>query len=544
MNEAISKELDELLLIHQDTGLNNQQQQRLAELLKSSPEARKQFAQQQLIDAAIYLEKSAGLDLEAVTRLNDDLNNEPITPKVARSTALSVGWIGLVATMIAALGIGLGLGSYFSQQNSNITIGNTALESTDDSVALLDRALNVEWAQDQPPISGAPLTPGKLAISKGLIQIEFYSGSRVIVEGPAEIELVGANEAICHHGKMRAYVPDHARGFTIHSPKFQLVDLGTEFGIEVKPDGQSEVQVFDGEVELYDIARQDQGPTHRLYGGNGLVWAESGETTKIKPQPENYTSFDDIQDLSVTDEKNRLDAWQKWSQNIANDPRLIAYYNFETREGSALTDRGPSAYHGTIVGSEWNQGRFPGKSALEFKRPGDRVRVNIEGEYAQLTMAAWLRMDALTGRTQALFTTDGFELGEAHWQVSSRGSLSLGVRLSENPATKQWQAGYDSGSIFTPQVIGRWSFVTMVYDQSLGSVQHYLNGQQISSSTIKFNQKLTFGPSEIGNWRQDQYHKNKGHLVRNFSGRIDEFVIWKTALPSEEIEAIYQATRP
>lgn len=239
------------------------------------------------------------------------------------------------------------------------------------SVALLEQAIDVEWFDEKPLVSGTPLSPGKLAISKGLLQIEFYSGVHLIVEGPAELELIGSNEAICHRGKLRAKVPEHARGFTVHSPKFQLVDLGTEFGIEVTPDGTSEVQVFDGEVELYKPdhkKHRDSKPLHRLIGGKGISWSHSGDTSEITPQPDTYTSFDQIRNLTQNANQSRLNSWRKWAEETADDPRLIAYYDFEG-DHSQLIDRGPSGYHGTIVGSEWNQGRFPGKKHSNLSEP-------------------------------------------------------------------------------------------------------------------------------------------------------------------------------
>ena len=53
-------------------------------------------------------------------------------------------------------------------------------------------------------------------------------------------------------GRLRAHVPEQARGFAVLAPTFELVDLGTEFGLNVAEDGVDEIHVFDGKVELYD----------------------------------------------------------------------------------------------------------------------------------------------------------------------------------------------------------------------------------------------------------------------------------------------------
>ncbi len=536
MNEAISQELDDLMLSHQeDGGLSSNQHDRLREILLEYPEARRQYAQQQLIDAALHLEQSAGLDMAPLA-----------TPPTVYSYPLfsTIHWLGLAASVVLALGVGLGLGGYLFSP-SDATLVDSQPEPIDDSVALVTQALEVEWLDDQKIVAGTPLPTGRLALASGLLQLEFYSGAQLIVEGPAELELLGPNEATCYRGKLRAFVPEHAKGFTVHAPQFQLVDLGTEFGIQVGADGAAEVQVFDGEVELYHPEnkrqRSDAEPLQRLLGGKGLSWTDTSEVTPITPQPDAYTSFDDVQHLSKNADRARYQSWQEWSQATSADPRLIAYYDFQG-QSSRLLDRSDSGRHGTIVGSERTQGRFPGKGALEFKRTADRVRIHIPEHSRQLTLSVWLRMDALTGRTQALLTSDGFEPYDTHWQVSRRGELAFGTRLPHQD--KRRQAGYDSPPILGAQTLGRWQLLCVVYDLDAGVVKHFVNGKLISSEATKADQSLAFGRAEIGNWAKQKYQSQVQHKVRNFCGRIDELILWQAALSDTEIRDMYQRTRP
>ena len=46
-------------------------------------------------------------------------------------------------------------------------------------------------------------------------------------------------------------MPPQAHGFAIGSPNLDLVDRGTEFGLQVGG-GKTEVHVFQGKVELYE----------------------------------------------------------------------------------------------------------------------------------------------------------------------------------------------------------------------------------------------------------------------------------------------------
>ncbi|MDB4614779.1 iron dicitrate transport regulator FecR, partial [bacterium] len=78
---------------------------------------------------------------------------------------------------------------------------------------------------------GETLPPGKLKWDAGLLQLEFYCGATVVAEGPASLEILDDSRVVCHSGRIRAHVPEPARGFAVLAPTVELVDLGTEFGI-------------------------------------------------------------------------------------------------------------------------------------------------------------------------------------------------------------------------------------------------------------------------------------------------------------------------
>ena len=528
MNDELRDELDELLLDHQEQaeGLSDDQRERLNELLRAHPEARHQFAKTQALDAALHLQQSSGLSADVIDF------PVPKRPTLVRRAAR----IGIAAAVTFLLGIGIGsvLGPVAGDN-----LFARELQPTDDGVALLTRALNVEWVGDQQPVAGEPLSPGRLQFQSGLVHLEFYSGAQLIVEGPADLDLVTSNQAVCRLGKLRAKVPEIARGFTVQSRHFELVDLGTEFGMDVSDGGTSQVQVFDGEVEIYPPdGKRAPDLRQNLPGGSGLTWAASGETVSIDPEPEHFPSFEEIEQRSQDASQSRLNLWQNWSRSLADDSRVVAHYDFEG-DGGRLWDRSPSEAHGTIVGGDRTTGRWPGKGALEFKRPGDPVRIDLPGELDQVTLSAWLRMDAQTGRFQSLILTDGFEIGHVHWQITPNGALQLGTRLPEG--RKSRGKNYGPKSTFGPRRIGSWTFVCAVYDRQAGDVSHYLNGREISRDPLVFDQAVQIGQGDIGNWSSPI---DGAQPVRNFVGRMDQLTVWKTALSGKEILDIYRQTRP
>ena len=84
---------------------------------------------------------------------------------------------------------------------------------------MLDRVVDAQWNQrDEAPRLGAPLEPGWLRLKSGLAQIVFYSGARVVIEGPAELQT---------HFSQRSFLPQRAGS----RPKFRRKRVGFAFAL-------------------------------------------------------------------------------------------------------------------------------------------------------------------------------------------------------------------------------------------------------------------------------------------------------------------------
>ena len=122
-----------------------------------------------------------------------------------------------------------------------------------ENVAWLVNAQDCRWAGQTRSRAGT-CKPGKvLRLERGLAEIEFDRGARVILQGPAGLELVSATSVELLTGTLTARVPAQARGFTVLTPRGKVVDLGTEFGLSVDEGGTTTVRVFTGEVEAFPL---------------------------------------------------------------------------------------------------------------------------------------------------------------------------------------------------------------------------------------------------------------------------------------------------
>ena len=120
---------------------------------------------------------------------------------------------------------------------------------------------------------GDTLQPGdRLQLTQGVLQLTYDTGAKVVVEGPVDLVMTTGIEAKLAAGKVAAAVPRFARGYTILTPTAEVVDLGTEFGVEVDSAGDSEVHVFDG-----DVVTRAAGE----HGVGALVHAKQDEAVAI-----------------------------------------------------------------------------------------------------------------------------------------------------------------------------------------------------------------------------------------------------------------------
>ena len=117
----------------------------------------------------------------------------------------------------------------------------------------------------------------QIKLVAGLAEITLRSGAKMVLTAPVQFAIVSALRTDLQLGKLAARVPHDASGFTVATPAGSVVDLGTEFGVEVTPDRKMDVEVFVGEVKVNRNAatsNSDPGPT---------VHVEAGQTVHVEP---------------------------------------------------------------------------------------------------------------------------------------------------------------------------------------------------------------------------------------------------------------------
>src|SRR5262249_13537994 len=131
---------------------------------------------------------------------------------------------------------------------------------------------DVRWPDTSAKNVRSPIRVGEaLKIDSGWLEIELNRGVKLSIEGPATWSIHDDNRATLSAGKLLARVPSQAVGFTIETPTAKIIDLGTEFGVQVDNHGTTDVQVFKGEIELQtnqpSSGKQNAKPV-KLHAGN------------------------------------------------------------------------------------------------------------------------------------------------------------------------------------------------------------------------------------------------------------------------------------
>jgi hypothetical protein len=297
-------------------------------------------------------------------------------------------------------------------------------------------------------------------------------------------------------------------------------------------------------VELYDAGAGRAAATRtELTTGRGLRLDGPGAGRPIASDPAAFLSAPELAERSSALARRRYEEWRATSERLRRDPHVLLYYTFQTDRpwDRAVPDQveGPHPPRtGSVVGCEWASGRWPEKQALEFKRPGDRVRVDVPGEHAALTLTTWVRIDAIDHNYTSLLLTDRWQEGSIHWQFTKTGELVLNVKHSD---------GHDNRTrtppVLGPGQTGQWIQLAAVYDSRAGEMAQYVNGQQVASFRITYPTPIHIGPADLGNWGSASREFDRTP-VRNLNGRMDEFLLFDRALSSREVQDLYLAGKP
>jgi hypothetical protein len=381
--------------------------------------------------------------------------------------------------------------------------------------------------------------------------IDFFCGATLVVEGPAQLDVISDWAVSVKNGRIEATVPPAAQGFTVKAAGTDIIDLGTRFALDMS-EGKAQVAVIDGEVLLR--GKQFDGDLLQA-GEQASLDREAVDSDLLSRIPQ----LDAIEQQTTDDRRKQYFTYRHFMKELAADPRLIALFSAEKEfTGRRYPNIAETNYAsaGQLLGPvETVPGRFEKESVgVLMSRPGSRIRTKINGTFSAYTFSCWAKINSLKHEYNALFLSDGYENGEPHWQIRHDGKLMFSVMVDDSQKLfystgpnsppiqdKGLHHVYFSESFWTPSMTAQWVHLAAVYDPASRSVTHYVNGTVTCREEIKDEfviDTLKIGAAEIGNWGQP-FRKTPDFAVRNLDGVIDEMIILNAALSSDEIHDIY-----
>jgi len=225
-------------------------------------------------------------------------------------------------------------------------------------VATLSQAADVEWGPATEAYRpGSRVLAGELELRKGIARLGYDGGIELIVEGPARLRLESESAATLLAGKVVFRADDASAPFTLSTPSSILVDLGTEYAVEVGAK-QEEVHVFAGEVQRLSKSAPPHAQPELLAAGEARRY---GDSSSGSGEPANLEPAKFARQLPATSQAA-----------VDLSAGLLAYEGFDYADEAALRDE--TANGGSGFAGPWGGGFA---RAVDEKR-GDRIALNVE----------------------------------------------------------------------------------------------------------------------------------------------------------------------
>ncbi|MCH2127118.1 MAG: LamG domain-containing protein [Pirellulaceae bacterium] len=383
---------------------------------------------------------------------------------------------------------------------------------------------NAEFLSNaQSLVIGQTLGSGVLQLNAGNVLLSHTNGARVALQGPAEIKLINETTIALQSGRVTVSCPQGAEGFTVQSNGFDVVDLGTEFGVHSWADEPgkmtTEVHVFGGLVKV----KLPQASEVPLRDGEGLRFHEDGEIISIDAVPDDFIDPHEWQATGSLVSPRFSDA-ARIQDRMSGDANAIFDVAFTSE----------NLHGGQLIGGEWTEGRSPGQKSIAFGEQADCFEVQINARPQQVTFAMWLRIDHLpsqmTSQMTSLMTTNQASVGSCQWLVTPDGEIRLEIGRDLGRSELDWEA-VSSQAVLTPDQLGKWCFLATSFDGQ--RIIHYYNGKECGSGPSFRPKTLSFGAVQIGN--------GLAPSQAPLNGVVSEFVIFDGVISAHELARYFRA---
>lgn len=416
--------------------------------------------------------------------------------------------------------------------------------------ATLVSSRDADWAVSDLYDGVGIATGHEYNLRSGVAELVFASGAGVVIEGPSRFSVLNDNAMVVHAGRLVASVPPQARLFTIETPNALVVDYGTEFGVNVGAEGETEVMVFQGLVEL----REKPTTTGELRQARSLT---AGQGSRILA--------DGKLDHEVT--PIRAQDQLKYARNV--DEYVIA------QTARAILELDPVLYW-PMAGDRPLKSAVDSNGNSDLMTSGDHTSLSqIKGPEATGVFRTLDQALHLNGEACFLFAET---IDKAHWQNDAY-TIMLWMRVDETsaqnvvamvPSLNQRNmhfgsqirisnTGYLQSYNFFPQALnpnqeaslrhivsskqpieeGKWVHVAVTVNQ--GHTCLYLDGELVSEEKVGLRFDNRYLTLVVGASTGTYHPSNVNHSVAMppFRGGLAHLAMFNQALSRQQIHRLF-----
>lgn len=522
-----------------------EQEARLAfDLLSQSRLSPEQFAaleERLLKDAAFrqaYVEQA---QLEA--ELENQLCSAP-SIQLNTSPPCNRRWPFAMATALSVLLL-IGLSSVvFIEPIRLVVFGSPMLDYTESRlsgprpVAILISKSEKSDGDSKTLSVGDRVRPGMLRLNRGQLQLEFISGVRVLMTGPAELHLISEFEATLVSGQTAVLTPPETKHFYLNGPVSAIANGSSEFVYRIDTQDSGSIDVFHGEVMASMLG--DNGDTLL----NELVTADHSavfQGTELDVKTTAFAESDRISAMPIDDVS--LYPSEKYAAIVKRDNPLV-YWRFEEgdAQGDLIRNHMSDRYAGQLHLADDGSMRMD-RGTLQFQRSKQRRYLTlsepIQGiNKGEFTLEFWVRAHRLHwGAFLGLLPTEQEDPErETHLcllEYANRTNLvhrPATVRMLYRYPAKTFHGGLNS---FSPNscIPGLWTHVVAVKTDE--GTHLYVNGQHKGiADDLSFDDDSSY-TVVVG-------QIDSARAFRQFEGQIDEIAIYEKALTPEQVKRHYE----
>jgi hypothetical protein len=153
-------------------------------------------------------------------------------------------------------------------------------------VAILADSVHAQW---EVPPAHAELRRGPLHLQEGFARLAFKHGDEAILQAPCVVSLESPKSLFLQSGTLVVKVADGKTGFVVRTPYSTVEDFGTEFGVIVRLNGETEAYVHEGIVSLTnDLQPYTPISTKMLGQGQAMGVDAEGQFMEKTYQPTQF----------------------------------------------------------------------------------------------------------------------------------------------------------------------------------------------------------------------------------------------------------------